>query len=275
MRFGFLAAIALLGLAVCASACEQDDAPPGPSAGTEPNASAAANLVRDRAAIGSQVIGRSVEGRLITSVTLGSGARTIVVIGGLHTGIEAETVSLVERLVEHYSEDGALDGVRLVFISDSNPDGLTSEVRTNANSVDLNRNWPTDDWRSDAIHGESEVFGGDAPLSEPETKALYDYLLELRPDMALSIHGFAGVVQHNGTGVAGLFANAFGEAAEFEVLSEWPHYEVTGELIEALAEEGIAAADVELFEADPESLDRVLRGLDAALEALAESPDRS
>ncbi len=226
---------------------------------------------------GAEVIGRSVEGRLITATSIGSGSRTVVIIGGLHTGVEAETVALVDRLQREFAEDaGTLPrDVRLVFIASANPDGLEFDVRTNANDVDLNRNWRTHDWTPDAIHGDAAVFGGDAPLSEPETRALHDYLLDLDPSMVLSIHGFAGVVQHNREGAAERLAESFGDAADFEVIDEWPHYEVTGELIEALAEDGIPAADVELLEDDHDSYERVLRGLEAVIRTLRDGPEAS
>ena len=104
---------------------------------------------------------------------------------------------------------------------------------------------------------------------------LYDYLLALQPNMVLSIHGFGGVVQHNREGAAERLGESFGEAAGFEVIDEWPHYEVTGELIEALAEEGIPAADIELLEDDPDSYERVRRGLDAVLCELGQGSERS
>ena len=61
--------------------------------------------------------------------------------------------------------------------------------------------------------------------------------------------------------------NAFAETLR-ETLDEWPFYEVTGELIEALGDLGIPAADVELLEADEMSFDRALEGLKAVLDEL-------
>src|SRR5688572_30240970 len=42
-------------------------------------------------------IGQSVQGRQIEALTIGRGDRTAVVIGGIHTGTESETVDLVSN----------------------------------------------------------------------------------------------------------------------------------------------------------------------------------
>ena len=217
-----------------------------------------------------QTIGQSVQGRQIEALTIGRGRRTAVVIGGIHTGMESETVDLVTgllwELVAHPLSLPA--GTRLIFIPNANPDGYANDSRTNANDVDLNRNFPAGDWTEFAMHGELDVYGGEAALSEPEAEALYNFLAELEPDFVLSFHGYAGVIQHNNAPGAESLGVAFGEAAGYETLDEWPFYEVTGELIEALGDLGIPAADVELLEADEMSFDRALEGLKAVLDEL-------
>lgn len=225
----------------------------------------------ERPGVAVREIGRSVEGRGIQAVTVGSGERTVVVIGGLHTGDEDETVGLVTSLLRRYSTraEELPAGVRLVFLPNVNPDGYSSSERTNATGVDLNRNWLTEDWEPFAVHGDAEVFGGSQPLSEPETAALYDCVVGMRPDFVLSFHGYAGVVHHNSTQEASLLGAAFAEAADYELIDEWPYYAITGDLIEGLSEAGIAAADVELWEGDDQSFDRAVNGLEAVLEAIA------
>jgi murein peptide amidase A len=215
-------------------------------------------------------IGQSVQGRQIEALTVGRGERTAVVIGGIHTGAESETVDLVTSLLwELVANPRAIpSGTRLVFIPNVNPDGYANESRTNANGVDLNRNFPGEDWTEFAMHGELEVYGGEAALSEPETEALYNFLTRLEPDFVLSFHGYAGVIQHNNASGAESLGMAFGEAAGYETLDEWPFYEVTGELIEALGDLGIPAADVELLQSDEQSFDRALEGLQAVLREL-------
>lgn len=267
MRSALFAAAAIVGLLL--GACG-DASPPdaNPGVATAPGGRVAA---RHGVSVGLREIGRSVEGRAIEAVTVGTGKRTVVVIGGLHTGNEDETVDLVTNLSRAYSsgEHTIPDGLRLIFIPEANPDGLANGERTNANGVDLNRNWPTEDWAQYAFHGDAEVFGGQHPLSEPETAALYDYVVGIRPEFVLSFHGYAGVVHHNTEADAANLGEAFAEAAEYEPIGEWDFYPITGELIEGLAEAGIAAADVELWESDDMSFDRALAGLQAVLEEIA------
>lgn len=218
----------------------------------------------------SEAIGRSVQGRIIEAATVGSGDRTLVVLGGIHTGNEAETVDLVMELLEEFSaQPGLIPGrTRIVFIPNSNPDGYASESRTNANGVDLNRNWPSADWAEVAMHGDAEVFGGEAPLSEPETDSLFTFLRDLEPDFILSFHGYAGLVQYNSAAGAEDLGKLFAEEAEYEAIEEWTFYEITGELIQAMADLDIPAADVELIEFDDESFERARAGIQAVLKAL-------
>mgnify|MGYP000044061146 CR=1 FL=1 len=55
--------------------------------------------------------------------------------------------------------------------------------------VDLNRNYRYS-WTNESIYGNpsSDVFSGEHPLSEPETRALSRYMNETRPIIALSLH---------------------------------------------------------------------------------------
>ncbi|MCC7364841.1 MAG: DUF2817 domain-containing protein [Dehalococcoidia bacterium] len=216
------------------------------------------------------VIGHSLEGRPIEATSIGAGA-TLVLIGGLHAGPEAVSVDVVDDLREDYvsGDRELLGGVELVFIPAANPDGLAAGTRVNAAGVDLNRNWPTGDWSAEAIHTGEVVSGGTAPLSEPETRALHDYLVDLRPALVLSVHGFGGVVDDNEVGRASELAARWAEAAGFEHIEEWTEYEISGQLIDALAGEGIPAADIELAEGDTRPTATAREALEAVLEALA------
>ena len=264
LTLGLVAAAAVL-LAGCGSGSDDASGTRVPFPPTLAPRGQAANQ-----GIVTETIGRSVEGRDIEAVTVGSGGRAVVVIGGLHTGIEAETVELVEQMLGEYSTrpNSIPRGVRLVLIPNANPDGYENSSRANANGVDLNRNWPTGDWAETATHSDAAVFGGEAPISEPETEALYDFLKELRPEFVLSFHGYAGLVQYNETGQAERLGLAFAEAADYEAIDEWPFYAITGEMIEAMADLDIPAADVELVESDDRSFERAREGLAAVLRGL-------
>jgi hypothetical protein len=68
----------------------------------------------------------------------------------------------------------------LYFLPALNPDGLAAGTRTNANQVDLNRNWPTDDWQADAARTSGIIpgSGGAGPGSELEVQAVDQWLLD-------------------------------------------------------------------------------------------------
>lgn len=219
------------------------------------------------------IIGESVEGRPIVAYAVGSGPDVVVIVGGLHAGPEVETVYLVRQLLLEFRRRPAEipPGVTLVFIPLANPDGYAMDIRVNANGVDLNRNWGTRDWAPVAMHSGFEVDAGSAPFSEPETRALYQYITGLDPVLVLSYHGYLerGAIDQNRTGRAARLLDAYGRASGYVLLDEWTEYEITGQLIEAMREAGIAAADIELEEGDRDHYRRNLRGLRALLAALA------
>jgi hypothetical protein len=220
-----------------------------------------------------ETIGTSVQGRAVQAVSLGTGQHTVMVIGGLHTGEEKPAADLAEQLARYIGEHvkELPPSVRLVFVPRANPDGYADGTRLNANGVDLNRNWPTADWASDTSHGEEPVSGGSAPLSEPETKALHDYIDAVAPTLVISLHCYAAIVEPNESGHAVQLASGYAKAAGYQFIEEWTYYEITGELIASLNNLHTAAFDVELREGATDSFEKNLAGLKAVLKAIAQS----
>lgn len=233
------------------------------------------------AVVGTPVLlGHSVQGRAIRGVELGDGARWIAVIGGIHQGNEANSTVLVKLLLDHFRDSPAEipDGVGLALIPDVNPDGAAAGTRTNANGVDLNRNWDAG-WQRDS-YGPSGLVpggGGTRPFSEPETRALARYLVD-RPFVAtIFIHSQGGVVvpgRSSGDGSGSVeLASAFARAAQYIHLTGWTAYPLSGQASKYLVERGIHVAVVELStHTDPEFA-RNLRGLSAALAWAQELPE--
>jgi protein MpaA len=127
-------------------------------------------------------IGRSVEGRPITVVRRGDPTGTRVLAIGVIHGNEADGTAIIDRL----ATEPVPDGVELWLVRSMNPDGEARADRQNANAVDLNRNFP-ENWD---VLGEPGFwqYGGSAPASEPETRAIVALGGSVRPHVVLWYH---------------------------------------------------------------------------------------
>ena len=89
----------------------------------------------------------------------------------------------------------------LLFIPCLNPDGMQLGKRTNANGVDLNRNFPTKNWGEDtslAGSNPSEYYGGESAGSEVETQFVMNVIEEYKPERILTLHAPYKVVNYDG-----------------------------------------------------------------------------
>lgn len=120
--------------------------------------------------------------------------KTVLVIGVFH-GDEPDG----EYLINRYLSEKADTKNRLLFIPCLNPDGKSNGTRTNANGVDLNRNFPTQNWEFSGEHSEkNEFFGGESPASEQETKFLVYVIDKYKPDLIITLHEPYKVVNYDG-----------------------------------------------------------------------------
>ena len=120
--------------------------------------------------------------------------KTILVIGVFH-GDEPDGQMLIEKFLKNKPKN--LKN-RMLFIPCLNPDGKRLNTRTNANGVDLNRNYPTLNW---VLSERNEYFGGDSSGSEIETQFVIDVINEYSPDAILSIHAPYKVVNYDGPAI--------------------------------------------------------------------------
>ena len=128
-------------------------------------------------------IGWSTLGCEIESVVFNGDEETILIIGGLH-GDEPKGVYVARRLIEHLTTCQPLRSVIVVPVA--NPDGYNRRSRRNASGVDLNRNFPTNDWTPAPKSG--RYYSGPSPASEPETQALIAVIESRRPAVIVAIH---------------------------------------------------------------------------------------
>jgi len=199
----------LAGLAACAPLRRAPEPrETADRAGPAPGAPTAPDRVRSGAGPPAgpwQVLAHSVQQRPIRMRTLGQGPRRVLFIGGIH-GDEPEGSWTTEALAEAFlAEPGAAGAVTLILIEDLNPDGRAAGRRTNANGIDLNRDFPAANFRPG---GAGRPHGAE-PLSQPESRALHELLLEFAPELVLVAHSWRGASFVNYDGPARELAEAF------------------------------------------------------------------
>lgn len=87
-----------------------------------------------------------------------------------------------------------------------NPDGVQAQTRTNANGVDLNRHFPTENWDTLAHEAWKKAgspkakFPGDKAGVEPEMQCLIKIIESYRPDLIASLHIPFALLDYDGPG---------------------------------------------------------------------------
>lgn len=205
-------------------------------------------------------IGYSVEGRPIEVARFGSGPVERLIIAGIHGGYEYNTINLADYIIQYLSNypQQIPSHVTVFVLRNLNPDGTVRDSgpdgRTNANGVDLNRNFDADwaeRWADSGCWHLRPVSSGTGPLSEPETQALVTFIQGHNFDALISYH----------SAKLGIFAGSFPPGDQAAVRLAWainrvsgytypPIYtncEFTGQLADWATQQGIAAVDIELW----------------------------
>ena len=112
----------------------------------------------------------------------------VLVIGCIH-GDEPQGELLINDYLEHNKNS------KLMFIPCLNPDGLKAGQRTNSNGVDINRNFPTNNWE---LSSKNKFYGGEKPASEIETRFLTDIIEKYNPQIILALHSPYKLVNYDG-----------------------------------------------------------------------------
>lgn len=147
-------------------------------------------------------LGKSEEGRPLRAWFYNTPFEThqpldVLFIGGVH-GDEGESTALLEAF-QRYLATCSLEQrptARFAVLPCLNPDGLQRSTRKNARGVDLNRNWPTQNW-SPSLASDN-YYGGEAPLSERETQVLAAFMATHPPRCIASFHTPYRVVNFDG-----------------------------------------------------------------------------
>ena len=243
------------------------------------------------------VIGASVEGRNITAYHYGEGDTELLFVGGTHGGYSWNTALVAFDLMDHLeaNPDAIPANLKVTVIPVLNPDGLNKVVGTpdrftvddvpssqaatipgrfNANEVDLNRNFDCD-WKAEGTWQSRKVSGGTAPFSEPESKALRDYVESKDIAGAVVWYSSAGGVYasncHGGTMPETLtLTNIYADASGYSANEEFDFYAITGDMVNWLANREIPAISVLLSKANDVEFEQNLAGIKALFEHYSE-----
>lgn len=162
-----------------------------------------------RPAYQAGIAGWSVENRPIMVRVYGSGKDVVLLMAGIH-GNEAAGIPVMERLgKELVANPELLAGRTVVIMPEVNPDGVKANIRRNVNGVDLNRNFPADNFDATKKHGEE-------PLSQPESRAILATIEKYKPNRIVTYHQPLKCIDYDGEGAQAL-AEAMGEHTDLPV----------------------------------------------------------
>lgn len=158
-----------------------------------------------RESLTASVEGQPILWRDYRSLSPRGNGRRILLIGGIH-GDEFSSVSIVFQWMQRLAVD-RFQPFYWRVVPSLNPDGLLRkpETRTNARGVDLNRNFPTPDWKETALpywqrHTGSDPrrYPGPYAMSEPETRWIMRHIERFRPHAIVTVHAPYGVLDYDG-----------------------------------------------------------------------------
>ena len=153
---------------------------------------------------------RSVMGRTLWTRDIKAENATwrVLVIGAIHGDeLSSASVALHWLQLAELAPADMPQAIHWRFIPALNPDGLMSQPprRVNASGVDLNRNFPTPHWERDAktywekrTKKDPRRYPGASPLSEPESRFIFEEMQRFKPQLIVSIHAPYGVLDFDG-----------------------------------------------------------------------------
>lgn len=240
-----------------------------------------------------KVIGNSVEGRNIEAYTYGNGLTHIAFVGGIHGGYEWNSVLLAYTFMDYLEAHPEIipKNLTIEVIPSANPDGLykvtgkegrftaldvstdkkvLASGRFNANVVDLNRNFDCK-WKPESTWQSKIVSAGITPFSEPEAKAVKNFMLEHHPSAVIFWHSqsngvYASQCQDGILPKTLNIMNIYSFASGYPAIKTFDAYETTGAADDWLASVNIPAVTVELQTHEAVEWERNLAGIKALIQ---------
>lgn len=206
------------------------------------------------------VIGFSLAARPIEVYTFGNGEKEYLIVAGIHGGYEWNTIALANELITHIDEnpDVIPGDATLYIIRNMNPDGEARshdvDGRVNNNGVDLNRNFPSENWTAEWDRDGCWIYrpttGGTYGGSEPETRSVMSFIGSRNLEAVISYHSAALGVFPGGvpwTASSKRLAATLAKATGYPYPPIDTGCEYTGTLADWAVENGVGAAvDMEL-----------------------------
>ena len=227
----------------------------------------------------ANIIGITHGGRFIDVYTFGNGPREYLIVAGIHGGSEWNTVALANELILYVNEypEVVPTNATLYIIRNMNPDGESRshdvDGRVNNMGVDLNRNFPTQNWKADWDRDGCwvwrETTGGNYGGSEPETRTVMSFISTHKIQAVISYHSaalgvFPGGVPWEPDSIR--LAKALAKATGYPYPPIDTGCDYTGTLADWAVENGVGAAvDMELTDHKHTDFEQNLKALQALL----------
>ncbi len=142
-----------------------------------------------------QIYGTSQQKHNIYFRQIGDSSETTIIFGAFH-GDEQSGFHLVKRLGDTLLAHPEKITKRAILVPVVNPDGLLERTRVNANGVDINRNFPTENWTP--AYSKKRYYPGPEPGSEVETQLVMQMIAEFKPVRIITIHDALEMNNYNG-----------------------------------------------------------------------------
>lgn len=232
------------------------------------------SLIHKTLTLGQSVLGKTLQAQWFYPESRAKEPVDLLIMGAFH-GDEAPSAVMAERICLWLPKQADFQGFSTLVWPVVNPDGLAQNTRTNANGVDLNRNFPANNWEKGNLYQQDGLpnpyYGGSAPAGELETQAVLDLIAHYRPRCIVSYHTPYEIINWDGPQTLVLpWAAAMATAMGYPVQADIG-YPTPGSFGSWCVERDIAVLTVELGENEsPESLwQRTEAGLLALAKVLA------
>jgi hypothetical protein len=157
-----------------------------------------------------QEFGTTIRGRFIRGLVAGNPVKLVALIGAIHPGESGPEliVPALERVLDDHPEVLEQVGVAIlpsvcIDQREKMVEGNPWYLRKNFNEVDLNRNFPAEwenvEYTYELVTSDPDAatYRGATPSSEPETRAVMNFIEQTKPICVFSYHCLAGICGPN------------------------------------------------------------------------------